>query len=330
MSYLKRPLEKGNLKLKNRLVMMPMATAKSNEDGSITKDILDYYDEKSKGGYIGLIIIEHSFVCKQGKASDRQLSISKDSDVEKLKDLANIIHKNGSKAVMQINHAGSAASKAVTGMQTAGPSPVSNPFKSETVPKELSINEINDIVNQYKNAALRVKTAGFDGVEIHGAHGYLLNQFMSPLTNKRADEYGGNLMGRIKLHLDIIREIRSSLGQGFPILLRLAASDYMEGGITIDDSILAAKEFEKAGLDMLDISGGFCRYSLPGHSEQGYFAPLSKAIKEAVSIPVIVAGGITEFKAAEKILAEGKADLVGAARAILKDSEWAKKAVESL
>ena len=330
MSYLNKPLEKGKLKSKNRLVMPPMATAKSDEDGSLTKDILDYYNEKSEGGYIGLIIIEHSFVCKQGKASDRQLSISKDSDVDKLKELANIIHKNGSKAVMQINHAGSAASKTVTGIDVLGPSAVSNPFKSDTIPKELSIEEIKDIISQFKNAALRVKEAGFDGVEIHSAHGYLLNQFMSPLTNKRTDQYGGNLQGRIKLHLDIIKEVRSSVGQEFPILLRLGASDYMEGGTTIEDSIASAKEFEKAGLDMLDISGGFCRYSLPGHSEQGYFAPLSKAIKESVSIPVIVAGGITDVNVAEEILSDDKADLIGVARAILKDSKWAKKAMESL
>lgn len=310
--------------------MPPMATAKSDKDGSLTKDILDYYNEKSEGGYIGLIIIEHSFVSKQGKASDRQLSISKDSDVAKLKELANIIHKNGSKAVMQINHAGSAASKTVTGLDVVGPSAVSNPFKSDTIPKELSIEEIKDIISQFKNAALRVKEAGFDGVEIHSAHGYLLNQFMSPLTNKRTDKYGGNLPGRIKLHLDIIKEVRSSVGEEFPILLRLGASDYMEGGTTIEDSIASTKEFEKAGLDMLDISGGFCRYSLPGHIEPGYFAPMSKAIKEAVSIPVIVAGGITEVQAAEEILSEGKADLIGVAREILKDSKWAKKAMESL
>jgi len=330
MSYLNKPLKNGRLKLKNRLVMPPMATAKSNEDGSITKDILDYYNEKSEGGYIGLIIIEHSFVSKQGKASVRQLSISQDSDVDKLKELPDIIHKNGSKAVMQINHAGSAASKEVTGLDVTGPSSVSNPFKSYAVPKELSLEEIKDIINQFKNAALRVKAAGFDGVEIHGAHGYILNQFMSPITNKRSDEYGGNLLARIKLHLDIIREVKSSVGDDFPILLRLGASDYMDGGTTIEDSIIAAKEFEKAGLDMLDISGGFCRYSRPNHSEQGYFAPLSKAIKEAVSIPVIVAGGITEYQAAEEILSDGKADLIGVARAILKDSKWAKRAVESL
>ena len=329
MSYLKKPLE-GKLALKNRLVMPPMATSKSEEDGSVSKDVLDYYNEKSDGGYIGLIIIEHSFITKQGKASNRQLSVAHDSMVEKLKELADTIHKNGSKAVMQINHAGSAARSDVTGMDSVGPSAVANPNNSDVIPKELSIKEIKDIIREFKEAALRVKNAGFDGVEIHSAHGYLLSQFISPLTNKRTDEYGGNIKGRIKIHLEIIKEVREAVGEDFPILLRLGASDYMEGGLTIEDSKVAVQAFQKVGVNMLDISGGFCRYTVSGLSGQGYFAPLSKAIKEVVSIPVIVAGGITEVNAAEEILSEEKADLIGVARAIYKDSNWAKKAIESL
>lgn len=328
MSYLDKELGKGKLILKNRLVMPPMATAKSEADGGINKDILDYYDEKSKGGYISLIIIEHSFITQQGKASNNQLSIADDSLVERLKDLSAVIHKNGSKTVMQINHAGSAASKAVTGMEVVGPLAVKNPSKNDgEIPKELSKNDIEAIVREFKEAALRVKDAGFDGVEIHSAHGYLLSQFLSPLTNKRSDEYGGDLKGRIKIHLEIIRGIREVVGEDFPILLRLGAADYMEGGLTIEDSVLAAREFEKAGVDMLDISGGFCRYTIPGVSEPGYFSPLSKAIKEVVDIPVIVAGGVTEVQTAEKILSEGKADLIGVARAIYRDSNWAKNAM---
>lgn len=329
MSYLKKPLQ-GKLTLKNRLVMPPMATSKSEEDGSVSKDVLDYYNEKSNGGYIGLIIIEHSFITQQGKASNRQLSAAHDSVVEKLKGLADIIHKNGSKTVMQINHAGSAASSAVIGMDPVGPSAVANPNNRDVIPKELNIKEIKDIIREFKEAALRVKNAGFDGVEIHSAHGYLLSQFISPLTNKRTDEYGGNIKGRIKIHLEIIKAVREAVGEDFPILLRLGASDYMEGGLTIEDSKVAVQAFQKAGVNMLDISGGFCRYTVSGLSGQGYFTPLSKAIKEVVSIPVIVAGGITEVNAAEEILSEEKADLIGVARAIYKDSNWAKRAMESL
>jgi len=329
MSYLLKPLDKGKLTLNNRLVMPPMATSKSEKEGKVSKDILDYYDEKSRGGYISLLIIEHSFITQQGKASEGQLSVADDSLVEDLKELSNIIHKNGSKTVMQINHAGSAASKAVTGCEPVGPSVIANP-RIGNVPKELTKKEINDIIGEFKDATLRVKAAGFDGVEIHSAHGYLLNQFYSPLTNKRNDEYGGDVLGRIKIHLEVIKAVRDAVGDDFPILLRLGTSDYTDGGSTIEDSKIAALEFEKAGVDILDISGGFCGYIVPGLTGQGYFSLLTEAIKKVVSIPVILTGGITDVNAAEKLLSGKKADLIGVGRAIYKDSKWAEKAIKSL
>lgn len=329
LSYLFKPLDKGRLTLKNRLIMPPMATARSNEDGSVSRELLNYYDEKSKGGYLSLIIIEHSYVSKQGKASERQLSIADDNVINKLKKLSDVIHKNGTKAIMQINHAGSAAMRDVTGFNVKGPSAIINPRKGDA-PKELSEYEINEIVEEFKNAAMRVKKAGFDGVEIHSAHGYLLNQFFSPLTNRREDEYGGDVYGRIKIHLDIIKAVRAAVGDDFPILFRLGASDYIDGGTTIEDSRTAAAEFVKAGVDIVDISGGFCGYVVSGLTSQGYFSPLSSAIKEAVPVPVILTGGVTDASAADKLLSEKKADLIGVGRAILKDSNWAKNAYESL
>lgn len=329
MTYLLKPLTIGKLTLKNRLVMPPMATSKSEKDGRISKELLNYYDEKSRGGYIGLVIIEHSFITQEGKASDGQLSVANDGFVEDLKKLSHIIHENGSKTIMQINHAGSAASKAVTGYEPIGPSALANP-RIGNVPKELTPKEIKDIIEKFKNAALRVQDASFDGVEIHSAHGYFLNQFFSPLTNKRRDEYGGDVHGRIKIHLEIIKAVREAVGNDFPILLRLGASDYVKGGSTIKESKIAAVEFEKAGVDILDISGGFCGYIAPEVNEQGYFSSLTEAIKEVVSIPIILTGGITEVKVAEELLSEEKADLIGVGRAIYKDSKWAKKAIESI
>ena len=330
MAYLDQPLENSPLNLKNRLVMPPMATAKSEADGSITQDVLNYYDEKTKGGYLSLVIIEHSYVSLEGKASNRQLSVAEDYLVDSLKKLSEIIHKNGSKTVMQINHAGSAASKEVTGIDPLGPSAISNPSKENAeIPKSLDQNDIMSIVNSFQAAAVRVKKAGFDGVEIHSAHGYLLNQFLSPLTNKRTDEYGGDINGRIKIHLEIIRAIREAVGD-FSILLRMGATDYLEGGLTIEDSKKAAFAFEQAGVDILDISGGMCRYTIPGANEPGYFSPFSMAIKEVVSIPVILTGGITKVDEAEAILWDKKADLVGVGRAIYKDSDWTKNAMQSL
>lgn len=329
MSYLLEPLRIKRLTLKNRLVMPPMATAKAEADGRVSQAILDYYDEKSRGGYISLVIIEHSFIRAEGKASENQISVSDDSKVEGLKRLAETIHKNGSKTAMQLNHAGSAALIDIIGTTPLAPSAVNNPRKGST-PRELGIKEIDELIQVYYDAAFRVKQAGFDAVEIHSAHGYLLNQFLSPLTNKRTDEYGGDVKGRIHIHMKVIEAVRSAVGEGFPILLRLGASDYREGGTTIEDSREAAQEFEKAGIDILDVSGGFCGYVVPRLDCQGYFAPLTSALKEVVSIPVILTGGITEAAAAEQFLAEGKADLIGVGRAVLKDSLWAKHAVESI
>ncbi len=315
--------------LANRLVMPPMATAKAEPNGKVSQALLDYYAEKSRGGYISLIIIEHSFITREGKAGDNQLSVAEDAIVPDLRKLADIIHRNGSRAAMQINHAGSAALKEITGTTPLAPSAVANPRRGD-MPREISRKEIGDIVTAFKNASRRVKEAGFDAIEIHSAHGYLLNQFLSPLTNKRTDEYGGDIGNRIRIHLQVIEAVRSAVGPDFPVQVRLGASDYTEGGTTIEDSKFASQALEKAGVDMIHISGGFVGYTPPGLTGQGYFAPLSEAIKRVVSIPVILTGGITEIEAAEKLLAEKKADLIGVGRAILQDSTWAERAIETL
>lgn len=329
MSYLLRPLQAGPLTLTNRLVMPPMATAKAEPDGKVSQAILDYYAEKSEGGYISLIIIEHSFIKLEGKASIKQLSVSDDSVVERLRELADVIHRNGSKTMMQLNHAGSGTTEEIIGTTPVAPSAVANPRKGN-VPRELTRQDIADIIAAFHYAARRTKEAGFDGLEIHSAHGYLLNQFFSPLTNKRKDEYGGDVHNRIRIHLQVIEAVRAAVGEDFPILLRLGASDFTAGGTTIEDSQIAAQEFEKAGVNILDISGGFCGYIVQGLTGQGFFAPLTEAIKKVVSIPVILTGGITEVQAAEQLLTTGKADLIGVGRAILNNSKWAQQAIESL
>jgi NADPH2 dehydrogenase len=329
MTYLLKPLKVRSMNLANRLVMPPMATAKAEPDGKVGRALLDYYEEKSRGGCISLIIIEHSYITAEGKASNNQLSISDDAVIPGLQKLAAVIHKNGSKAAVQINHAGSAALREVIGTTPLAPSATANPRRGD-MPREITQREIVNIVNAFKDASRRAREAGFDAVEIHSAHGYFLNQFLSPLTNKRTDEYGGGISNRIRLHVQIIQAVRSSVGPDFPIQIRLGASDYTEGGTTIEDSMLAAQAFEKAGVDIVHISGGFVGYTPPGLAGQGYFAPLSEAIKRAVSIPVILTGGITDVEAAENLLAAKKADLVGVGRAILQDSTWAKSAIEYL
>jgi len=329
MSYLLKPLNVRSMNLANRLVMPPMATAKADPHGKVSQALLDYYGDKSRGGHIALIVIEHSYVSPEGKAGNNQLSLSDDAMIPGLSQLADVIHRNGSRAAMQINHAGSAALKEVTGTTPLAPSATANPRRGD-MPREITKNEINEIVKAFQNAGRRVREAGFDAVEIHSAHGYLLNQFLSPLTNKRTDEYGGDISNRIRIHVQVIRAVREAVGPDFPIQVRLGASDYTEGGTTIEDSMIAGRAFEKAGVDIIHISGGFVGYTPPGLIGQGYFAPLSEAIKSAVSIPVILTGGFTEVEDAERFLAEKKADLIGVGRAILQDSTWAKRAIESL
>lgn len=333
MSLLKQPLQINNLVLSNRLVMPPMASAKPGGDGNATQELCDYYTEKSKGGYVGLIITEHSYISPEGKAHKGQLSMDGSCDMAGLKKLVQAIHQNGSKTIAQINHAGGVAKPDLTGHPALAPSAVKFPkaADSDPLPTEMDASDIKKVVADFAAAAIRAKEAGFDGVELHSAHGYLLNQFYSPLSNKRTDSYGGpSVLSRIRLHLEIIEAVRTAVGTDYPLALRLGACDYMEGGSTLQDSVTAAKRFEEAGVDLLDISGGFCGYLRPGAKTPGYFSELTEAIREAVSIPVLLTGGITDASAAEALLSSGKADLIGVGRAILKDSGWPQKAMDAL
>ena len=330
MSHLLQPIQIGSMTLANRLVMPPLASGKA-EDGKVGPALLDYYHEITAGGYLGLAVVEHSYILAEGKASPNQMSIADDRMVGPLMKLAALIHGNGSKCVLQINHAGSMAAAKIIGRTPAAPSAIGNPRNpAEGTPRELTREEIADIVVGFHQAARRVREAGFDGVEIHAAHGYLLNQFYSPLTNRRQDEYGGDLYRRIRLLLQVIEAVRAAVGRNFPILLRLGASDCRDDGTTLADSCRACGEFERAGVDALDISGGFCGFDVPGLTGQGYFAPWTEAIKKTVAIPVILTGGVSAARAAEELLAAGQADLIGVGRALLRDSGWARKAVESL
>jgi NADPH2 dehydrogenase len=331
MKTILTPLVTSKLTLKNRLVYPPMATSKATEDGLVSEEMLEFYDNITKSKNIGLVIVEHSYISIEGKANPKQTSIALDETIEPMKKLVEVIHKNETKTILQINHAGSAATKEVTGKEPVGPSAVPNPRKGN-IPKELSVEEIADIVKKFAESAKRAKLAGFDGVEIHSAHGYLLNQFLSPLSNKRKDEYGGTLKNRMKIHLEVIKAVKKAIGEDYPIFLRLGASDYAEGGTTIEDSKIVSVELVKAGVDILDISGGFCGY-VPDSVDlevQGYFHPLSSAIKEVVDIPVILTGGITDIIDGNRLIEENKSDLVGIGRAIFKDYTWSEKEIKRI
>ncbi|MSB17082.1 NADH:flavin oxidoreductase [Finegoldia magna] len=323
-------LKSKNINFKNRIVMPPMATAKADKNGHVTEEILHYYEDKTKNKLFSTVIIEHCFVDVLGKASKNQTSIADDSTIDGMKKLANLVKSNDSNVILQISHAGSSANEEVIGQQPVAPSAIKNPSKSTTeIPRELTVEEIEQIIEKFVDAAVRSKKAGFDGVEIHSAHGYLLNQFLSPITNKRTDEYGGDIDGRIKIHLEIIRKIREKVGEDYPIFIRVGAGDYLDGGLSTDDSIYAAQEFVKAGVDVLDISGGMCMFSIDDQ-RAGFFDFLSKPIYENVDVPVILTGGVKTGDDVEDILNRGVCDLVGIGRSVFKDSNWIENEIKPL
>lgn len=326
MTMLNTPLAAGAMTFKNRLIYPPITIAKASPDGKITEESMAYYQEKMRSGSFSLAIVEHCYILQEGKASEGQVSIADDTTVPGLAKLCRIIRGAGTKAVVQLNHAGSCTTPQVTGMGLKGASPVQNP-RQGGVPKEMTKEEIDRVVSAFAEAAGRGKAAGYDGVEIHSAHSYLLNQFYSPLTNRRTDEFGGSLENRIQLHLRVIRAVRKAVGRDYPVFLRLGACDHIAGGNTVKEAIQAAKAFEEAGIDILDISGGMCGYVNPETDAAGYFAQESKAIRTAVSIPVITTGGVTQPEDAERLLKDGAGDLIGAGRVVMRDSEWAGRAI---
>lgn len=328
MSIVKQNLKIKDSNFKNRLVLPPMATNKATDEGIVTEEIVRYYDEKTAGGYFSLVILEHAHVEEAGRCTSNQLSIGDDDKIEGLSKIADIIHKNGSYAVIQLNYAGA---KGICKETNKAPSRVD--FTLDTLCKvkywtayqEFTKVEIKNIVQKFTDAALRAKKAGFDGIELHSAHGFLLNQFYSPYTNKRTDEYGGTVENRLRIHREIIKSVREVVGEEFLILVRLGAVDYIDNGSDKKDAVKAAEILEKSGVDIIDISGGLCGYTIKGITSAGYFGDITSEIKNHVSVPVILTGGVEHIQQAEELLKENKADLIGVGRAVLKDSAWAEK-----
>lgn len=328
MITIKDPISIKNITLKNRLVMPPMATSKSF-NGAVNEDLLVYYHDKTKNNLLGLVVTEHMYVRNDGKAHAAQISISRDEDIKGLTKLVEVIHSNNTKVVAQINHAGAATNSTVTGEQTVGPSNFSFKRKPDAVlepVKQLTKEDIDEIIKSFVDAAKRAKEAGYDGVEIHSAHGYLLNQFYSPITNKRDDEFGPQTIeNRLRIHSLIIKEIRKELSDDYLLAVRLGGADYMEGGSTIEDAVKASKYLEELGVDLIDISGGMNGFVVPDNNQQGYFKEMTKAIRKEVKTPVILTGGILDKEAAEELLNDGSADLIGIGRPLFKDSNYLER-----
>ena len=322
----KKNITINGMELQGRVIMPPLGTYKCTEDGKVTEENLAYYAARAKNPHVSMIITEHSYISAEGQAKPRQLSVADDSDIDGLRRLTDAIHEGGAKVMCQLNHAGSAALSEVIGQQAVAPSPVVLPAipktGDDTPPAELTEEQIAQIVRRFSEAAVRAKTAGYDAVEIHSAHAYLLNQFYSPLTNKRTDTYGGSLDNRLRIHRDVIAAVREAVGAEYPVAIRLGGCDYMEGGSTLEDCVYAAKVFAECGADLIDLSGGMCRYTIKGYNEPGYFREMSEAVMKEVQVPVLLTGGVKTLADAGKLLAEGAADLIGVGRELFKNAEW--------
>jgi len=310
------PLKVKGLTLKNRIVMPPMQTSLATVEGAVTDSLVEHYIRRSKA--LGLLIVEHCYVSREGRLSKNQLGIYNDNLVGGLEKLSSRIHATGTPVVIQINHAGRTASMEITGMKPVAPSPSENA-------RELRTEEIEALVEASAIAAERAMRAGFDGVEIHGAHGFLLNQFFSPLANRRRDKYGGSLENRMRFPLEVVEKVKEKVS-GRLLLYRLGSDDLDPEGVKIEDSKKFAVKLEEAGVDIIDVSGGLCG-SRPAQlqSRQGYFIPQAQKIKKVVDIPIIGVGGITQPEYANKVIQEEKVDLVAVGRALLKDPDWATK-----
>jgi 2,4-dienoyl-CoA reductase-like NADH-dependent reductase (Old Yellow Enzyme family)/thioredoxin reductase len=324
------PFRIGNFELKNRIVMPPMATNFAGEDGSVNDRHIAYYVKRAKGG-VGYITFEHTGVLKQGRAFPNMALIDSDQYIPPFKKLVEAVHKEGGKIVIQINHAGRQTSASITGSPIVAPSAIPCPVRME-MPKELSYEEIQKIIEAFGSAALRVKGTGADGVEIHMAHGYLINQFLSPFSNKREDEYGGDADRRMRMALEVLRAVRNKVGVDFPVLCRLSADEYVDGGLRLDASQEIAKTLERNGADALHVSAcvaasGYLNHP-PYYAEEGIFVHLAQGIKSVVGIPVITVGRIRTPELANRILEEKKADLISMGRALIADPELPAKTLQ--
>ncbi|MGA2464844.1 MAG: FAD-dependent oxidoreductase [Thermodesulfobacteriota bacterium] len=324
------PFRIGNLELKNRIVMPPMATNFAGEDGSVNDRHIAYYVKRIRGG-VGYITFEHTGVLQQGRAFPNMALIDSDQNIPSFRKLAEAIHQENGKILIQINHAGRQTSASITGSPIVAPSAIPCPVRKE-MPQALSHKEIQKIVEAFGEAARRVKESEADGVEIHMAHGYLINQFLSPFSNKREDEYGGDADRRMRMAVEVLRTVRNQVGSDFLVLCRLSADEYVEGGLKLEDTKEIAKALERNGADALHISAcvavsGYLNHP-PYYAEEGVFVHLAQGIKSVVSIPIIAVGRIRTPELANQILEEKKADLISMGRALIADPDLPLKALE--
>ncbi|GJQ24885.1 MAG: FAD-dependent oxidoreductase [Planctomycetia bacterium] len=324
------PFKIGSLDVKNRMVMSPMETHLCTKEGFVTEEIIAYYKERALGG-VGYITLENTAVDLAGRVNDGMLCIYDDSFTPGLKRLTDCIHAVNGKVVIQLSHAGKEALPYFTGLKPVSPSAIPSPLTKE-IPRELTNEEIKDIIDKFIQGAVRAVNAGFDGVEIHMAHGYLVNQFLSPESNIRTDDYGGDTIRRSRFAQEIVEGIRKRTPKEYPVICRISADEYTPTGLKLEESREIARILEKAGASAIHVSA--CNYAsaffnIPCYYlEEGCFVHLAAGIKSVVKIPVFAVGRILDPAMAENILQENKADCIVLGRTLIADPHFPNKVKE--
>ena len=330
--------EIGKMQTKNRIVMTAMGNHLANTDGSVSERDIAFYGARARGG-VGLIITECAIVDRErGRGNNQQISVADDIFIPGLNRLAQEVHKYDGKILVQIYHPGRQGISVINGnLPMPAPSQVECRVVRQPV-VAMTTEEVEEMVEKFVQAAVRVKAAGMDGVEVHGAHGYLINQFLSPYTNLREDRYGGSFENRLRFLEEIVSGIRQRCGEEFPLIVRLSVDEFLETtgqpekGLHLEDGVRIAEHLEKMGVDAIDVSAGIYESMNvawePSSFEQGWKLYLAEAVKKAVSIPVIGVAVFRDPAYADQALAEGKLDFVGSARQHYADPEWSNKARE--
>ena len=321
------PVTIRHMTVKNRIVMMPMGTNFGEQNGEMSFLHINYYEQRAKGG-TGLLIVENASVdSPQGSNGTTQLRIDSDNYIPRLYKLCENVHKHGACIAIQINHAGASAMSSRIGMQPVSASDVPSKEGGE-IPRPLTKEEILHIVRKYAEAARRAQICGFDAVEIHAGHSYLISQFLSPIYNKRTDEFGGSAENRTRFAHMILEAVRKQVGPHFPIFLRISADELMEGGNTLEDT-LAYLEYLEKEVDVFDVScglNGSIQYQIDAnYLPDGWRSYMARAVKEKFGKPCIVVGNIRHPQIAEEILAKGDADFIGMGRGLIAEPEWVNK-----
>lgn len=316
----------GQMELKNRVVMPAMHLGYVN-DGFVTDKLVQFYRERARGG-VGLIIVGGCTIDEHGQGT--MVKINDDKYIPGLADLTRAVHDEGGKIAAQLFHPGRYSYAFLSGIQPVAPSAIPSKLTRQ-VPKEMTVEEIKGKVNAFAQAAVRAQKAGFDAVEVIGSAGYLVSQFLSPVTNKREDEYGGDFERRMRFGIEVARSIREAVGPDYPVLFRVGGNDFMPEGNTNRAIVEFCKSLEKAGVNAFDVTGGWHETAVPQITmavPRGAFTYLARSIRETVNVPVIACNRINNPALAEEILTKDIADLVGMARAMIADPDLVNKTAE--